>query len=119
MNRGLPRWGRSQKPAAACADFQTPDPGQAGSRNVLRGDGFAGLDMALNKRWTIIEGQSLQFRWEVFNVPNLHRFNVASGLQSGAACACIASMQDPFPFGDYTGLSTSNRVMQFALRYEF
>ncbi len=105
--------------SAAWADFQNPYPGQAGSRNVLRGDGFAGLDMALNKRWTIIEGQSLQFRWEVFNVPNLHRFNVASGLQSGAACACIASMQDQFTFGDYTGLSTSNRVMQFALRYEF
>ncbi len=106
-------------PGAAWADFQNPYPGQAGSRNVLRGDGFAGLDMALNKRWTIIEGQSLQFRWEVFNVPNLHRFNVDSGIQSGAACACIASMQDPFTFGDYTGLSTSNRVMQFALRYEF
>ncbi len=106
-------------PSAAWADFQNPYPGQAGSRNVIRGDGFAGLDMALNKRWTIIEGQSLQFRWEVFNVPNLNRFNVDSGLQSGAACGCIASMQDPFTFGDYTGLSTANRVMQFALRYEF
>ena len=106
-------------PNAAWADFQNPYPGQAGSRNVLRGDGFAGLDMALNKRWHIVEGQSLQFRWEVFNVPNLHRFNVFSGVQSGAACACIASMQDRFTFGDYTGLSTANRVMQFALRYEF
>lgn len=106
-------------PSAAWGDFQNPYPGQAGSRNVIRGDGFAGLDMALNKRWRIFEGQSLQFRWEVFNVPNLHRFNVDSGIQSGAACGCIASMQDPFTFGDYTGLSTANRVMQFALRYEF
>jgi len=106
-------------PVAAWGDFQNPFPGQPGSRNVLRGDGFAGLDMALNKRWTIIERQSLQFRWEVFNVPNLNRFNVDSGLQSGAACACIASMQSPLTFGYYTGLSTANRVMQFALRYEF
>jgi len=106
-------------PSAAWANFQNPYPGQPGSRNVLRGDGYAGLDLALNKRWTIFERQSLQFRWEVFNVPNLHRFNVDSGLQSGAACACIASMQSPFSFGDYTGLSTANRVMQFALRYEF
>ncbi len=75
--------------------------------------------MALNKRWRIVEGQSLQFRWEVFNVPNLHRFNVFSGLQSGEACACIASMQYPLTFGNYTGLLTANRVMQFALRYEF
>jgi hypothetical protein len=102
-------------------DFQHPFPGQSGSRNVVRGDGDAGLDMALNKRWKMpFEGQSLQFRWEVFNVPNLHRFNVASGLQTGAACACIASLQQlPGSFGDYTGLLTQPRVMQFALRYEF
>jgi Carboxypeptidase regulatory-like domain len=108
-------------PTAAFADFQHPFPGQAGSRNVIRGDGYAGLDMALNKRWKLpFEGHTLQFRWEVFNVPNLNRFNVASGLQTGAACACIASLQQAPPaFGDYTGLLTQPRVMQFALRYEF
>ena len=106
---------------AAFADFQHPFPGQSGSRNVVRGDGDAGLDMALSKRWMMpFEGQSLQFRWEVFNLPNLHRFNVASGLQTGSACACIASLQQlPESFGAYTGLLTQPRVMQFALRYEF
>jgi hypothetical protein len=106
--------------AAAFADFQTPLPGQSGSRNVLRGDGYAGLDMALSKRWKMPwESQNLQFRWEVFNVPNLTRFNVQSGLQSGAGCACIAGIQQPQTFGDYTGLLTQPRVMQFDLRYEF
>jgi hypothetical protein len=107
--------------AAAFADFQHPFPGQSGSRNVVRGDGYAGLDMALDKRWKMPwEGHSLEFRWEVFNVPNLHRFNVDSGLQSGSACACIASLQQlPDAFGSYTGLLTQPRVMQFALRYEF
>jgi hypothetical protein len=107
-------------PAAAFADFMHPYPGQAGSRNVIRGDGFAGLDMALNKRWRMPwEGQSVQFRWEVFNVPNLHRFNALSGLGT-QACACIASLQQiPTQFGNYTGLLTQPRVMQFALRYEF
>src|SRR5581483_6788497 len=80
-----------QNSAAAFADFQHPFPGQAGSRNVIRGDGYAGWDLALGKRWRLpMEGHSLQFRWEVFNVPNLHRFNVLSGL-GNAACACIAS----------------------------
>jgi hypothetical protein len=108
-------------PAAAFNDFQHPYPGQSGSRNVIRGDGYAGLDMALDKTWRMpFEGQSLEFRWEVFNVPNLHRFNVDSGLQTGTACACIASLQQAPPsFGAYTGLLTSPRVMQFALRYEF
>jgi hypothetical protein len=107
-------------PVAAFGDFQHPFPGQAGSRNVVRGDGYAGLDMALSKRWKMPwEGQGLQFRWEVFNVPNLHRFNVLSGLGT-SACNCIASLQQaPQSFGNYTGLLTQPRVMQFALRYEF
>ena len=85
-------------------DFAHPFPGQSGSRNLVRGDGYAGLDMALSKRWAMPkEGQSLQFRWEVFNVPNLHRFNVESGLGT-SACTCIASLQQlPSSFGDYTG----------------
>jgi len=106
--------------AAAFADFRHPFPGESGSRNVVRGDGYAGLDMALSKRWKMPwESHSLQFRWEVFNVPNLHRFNVLSGLGT-SACNCIASLQQaPQSFGAYTGLLTQPRVMQFALRYEF
>jgi len=53
---------------------------------------------------------SLPFRWEVFNVPNLHHFDVQSvntNIDSGPA------------FGLYTGLLTNPRTMQFALRYEF
>ncbi len=125
-----PKTGRYKQPngavsvfpnlGAAFADFQNPLPGQSGSRNVLRGDGYAGLDMALSKRWKMPwENNSLQFRWEVFNVPNLHRFNVQSGVQTSAGCACIASIQQPQTFGDYTGLLTQPRVMQFDLRYEF
>jgi hypothetical protein len=101
-------------------NFIHPFPGGSGSRNVIRGDGYAGLDMSLSKTWNMPrEGHNLQFRWEVFNVPNLHRFNVLSGLGT-QACACIASLQQvPQSFGDYTGLLTQPRVMQFALRYEF
>jgi len=103
----------------AFTDFAHPFPGQSGSRNVVRGDGFAGVDMALAKRWKIYESQSLQFRWEVFNVFNQVRFNALSGLGT-QACACIASLQQvPSTFGNYTGLLTQPRVMQFALRYEF
>jgi hypothetical protein len=104
-------------PAAAYNDFIHPFPGGGnGSRNVLRGDGIAGLDMALSKRWRMpIESQSLQLRWEVFNVPNLVRFNVISvgGLNSPSLT------QVPAQFGDYQSLLTQPRVMQFALRYEF
>jgi hypothetical protein len=101
-------------PAAAYADFVTPFPGQSGSRNVLRGPGFVELDMGLSKRWTLpLENQSLQFRWEVFNVPNQVRFNVQSVTNPPSF------QQVPSAFGNFTSLLTSPRVMQFALRYEF
>ena len=91
--------------------FRHGYPGESGGRNQIRGEGFAGLDLGLSKRWKMprFEGQSLQFRWEVFNVLNLNRFDVQSiDLNLGDSS-----------FGNYTGLLTNPRVMQFALRYEF
>jgi hypothetical protein len=104
-------------PAAAQQDFTLPLPGGVGSRNVLRGDGYAGLDMSLAKRWIMPyrDTHSLQFRWEVFNVPNLTRFNA-----QGVGASLLTSLtQSPNNFGAYTSLLTQPRVMQFALRYEF
>jgi len=98
--------------ATGIGAFRHAFPGESGGRNQIRGQGFAGLDMGLSKRWIMPwkESHSLQFRWEVFNVPNLHRFDVQSintNIDSGPA------------FGLYTGLLTNPRTMQFALRYEF
>jgi Carboxypeptidase regulatory-like domain len=112
-------------PAAALNDFVHPFPGQSGSRNVLRGNGFASLDMNLSKSWKMpFEGHRLQFRWEVYNVPNLKRFNTlpsgATGLTNGIGDSGVPTLtQVPSAFGDYAGLLTQPRVMQFALRYEF
>jgi hypothetical protein len=104
-------------PATAQNNFTLPLPGQVGSRNILRGDGFAGLDMSLVKNWKMpyAETHILQFRWEVFNVPNLTRFNA-----QGVGSSLLTSLtQSPNNFGAYTSLLTQPRVMQFALRYEF
>jgi hypothetical protein len=104
-------------PAAAQADFTLPLPGGVGSRNVLRGDGFASWDMSLGKSWKLPkENHSLQFRWEVFNVPNLTRFNAQS---VGSSSLLTSLTQSPGSFGEYTSLLTQPRVMQFDLRYEF
>ncbi len=103
-------------PAAAQAVFTPPLPGQVGSRNVLRGDGFASWDMSLGKRWKMPwENHSLQFRWEVFNVPNLTRYNA-----QGVGASLLTSLtQSQSTFGAYTSLLSQPRVMQFDLRYEF
>ena len=92
--------------------FQPDLPGQVGNRNNLRGDGFAGLDLGLSKRWSMPwkESHTLQFRWDVFNALNLTRFDVQS---------LNLSITNSSSFGNYTGLLTNPRVMQFALRYEF
>ena len=105
-------------PAAAQQDFTLPLPGGVGSRNVLRGNGYAEWDMSLYKNWKMPyrETHSVQFRWDVFNVPNLTRFNA----QSVGSSALLTSLaQQSTNFGAYTSLLTQPRVMQFALRYEF
>jgi hypothetical protein len=105
-------FGNAAAAAAAIGNFQPDFPGQVGSRNGLRGDGFAGLDLGLSKRWKMpySETHSLQFRWEVFNALNLTRFDVQS---------LNLSLTNSSNFGNYTGLLTNPRVMQFGLRYEF
>jgi hypothetical protein len=97
---------------AAINSFTNPFPGDSGARNQVRGDGFFNVDMGLSKRFHMpwSEKQSLQLRWEVFNVTNTNRFDV----QSIAPELDISST-----FGNYTGLLTNPRVMQFAFRYEF
>ena len=101
-------------PVAARNGFDYTYPGQSGTRNALRGQGFASWDMSLTKRWKLPwEGHTLQFRGEVFNVANLKRFNTQS------LATPYTLQQLPSSFGDYTSLLTQPRVMQFALRYEF
>jgi hypothetical protein len=99
--------------AATALNAFAPDlPGDVGNRNSLRGDGFAGLDLGLSKRWKMpfAETHSVQFRWEVFNALNLTRFDVQT---------LNLSITNSSTFGNYNGLLTNPRVMQFALRYEF
>lgn len=78
-------------PKAALAAFRNGMPRESGTRNSFRGDGYAGLDMGLNK-------------WEVFNVPNLRRFDVRSHRPE---------IDQSASFGNCTNLLASPRVMQF------
>jgi len=105
-------FGNSAAVTQALAGFQPDLPGQVGNRNNLRGNGFAGLDLGLSKRWKMPwkESHNLQFRWDVFNALNLTRFDVNSA---------NLSLTNTSNFGNYTGLLTNPRVMQFQLRYEF
>ena len=105
-------FGNATAASQALASFTNDQPSQVGNRNLMRGDGFAGLDLGLSKRWNMPwkEAHTLEFRWDVFNALNLTRFDVQS---------LNLSITNGSSFGNYTGLLTNPRVMQFGLRYEF
>ena len=87
-------------------------PGEAGSRNNFRGQGYFGIDTGLAKSWRIHEDMSLKFAWEVFNVTNSVRFdtNTNTSLDNGS---------DDGSFGLYRRTLTVPRVQQFSLRFNF
>jgi len=67
------------------------------------------LDAGLSRNFPIREAQRVQFKWEVFNVPNHANF-----------AAPQATLASPSTFGKVLGPSvTGPRLMQFALKYEF
>ncbi len=96
--------------------LRNPLPGEAGSRNVFRGDGYFGVDGGLAKTWAVGrlrgEPQLLRFSWEVFNVTNSVRFDV-NPLNS------LQNQTTSGQFGVYGATLTQPRVQQFVLRYWF
>jgi len=91
------------------AAFAIPAAGTYGTqlRNSLRGPGFWTWDMGLRKNIATFEKQSLQFRFEVFDILNHPNWN--------------NPVTDPTngSFGKVTGKSNDDRQMQLALKYIF
>ena len=103
---------------AAANSFGYAFPGGTGARNQLRGPGYFGIDLGLSKSWKMpwSEKQSLQFRWEVFNITNSVRFDVQS---ASASTGGTLQNGNSGTFGNFSGTLTNPRIMQIALRYEF
>ena len=92
--------------------LRNPLPGEAGTRNAFRGDGYFGIDSGLTKSWNVFREQQLKFAWEVFNVTNSVRFDVnpLTSLQNQTSSGS---------FGVYGAVLTQPRVQQLSLRYSF
>jgi hypothetical protein len=90
------------------AAFTAPAPGTFGvqPRNSLRNPGFWNVDGALRKNFPTFEAQLLQFRFEVFDIPNHPNWGGANSNPTSGS------------FGLVTGKS-GNRVIQLALKYIF
>jgi hypothetical protein len=102
-----------QLPPATLTPTRFPYPGEAGSRNNFRGQGFFGIDTGLTKSWPIHESMSLKFAWEVFNATNSVRFNTNTNTSLDVGSDNGAS------FGLYSDTLTVSRVQQFSLRFSF
>jgi hypothetical protein len=101
---------RFKDPAAVMSSFRVDYPGESGTRNPLRGDGYFGLDASAAKVFPINERVNLRLRLDAFNVTNSVRFDAQT----------IGNRLDrASKFGLYTQTMTQPRIMQVALRVEF
>ena len=80
--------------------------GNSGLR-ILYPDIVRTIDFSMFKNFQVTEGSRLQFRWEVFNLPNTPSF------------AAPNAVIDSPTVGRVTGTSTDPRQMQIALKYTF
>jgi hypothetical protein len=99
-----------KNPATAITSYRQDFAGEVGGRNTLRGPGYLGVDMGLDKTFKITESQKVRFSWEVFNVLNNVRFD---------ALTANTGVDQSSSFGIFTKTLTVPRKMQFALRYSF
>jgi hypothetical protein len=97
-------------PAATLAAFDFTLPGDSGTRNPLRGDGYFEEDAGLGKTFILSDRFKLKAGIEVFNVTNSVRFDAHS---------VSASIDNPSSFGNATATLTNPRLAQFYGRFEF
>ena len=97
-------------PADALTRFRQDLPGEIGERTSLRGPGYFGADVGLQKTFKIGEGRAIKFAWETFNLFNTVRFD---------ALSVSSSIDNSLSFGTYSSTLTLPRRMQFGLRFDF
>ena len=97
-------------PEQARAATAYPRHGQPGNRNVLRSTPFWSADTLVTKKFNLpwSETQTLQIRWEAYNVFNHHVYSIPSSIDIGSTT-----------FGQVTGSASTARVMQFGIRWDF
>ena len=70
------------------------------------GPGYASVDFALAKSWSLPGTSQLEFRWEVFNVINHVNYNPPVTSLNSGTFGQIQTAGDP-------------RIMQFAVKFNF
>ncbi len=92
--------------------MRLPYPGEAGGRNIFRGDGFFEVDASVSKSWILYRESRLSASWEAFNFTNSVRFDTNPNTSLGNQLTSGS-------LGKYSAVLNRPRVQQFSLRVDF
>ena len=103
--------------------FCNPQPGMVGNlpRNAFNGPAFFNWDLGIVKVSPITESKKLEFRVEMFNVPNHPTFAVGDSaflVANPGASPSDMYINDP-NFGIATSTNSTPRIIQMGLRFLF
>jgi hypothetical protein len=98
-----------------CFELQAVNTRGNAGRNILIGPGLISVDLAIVKSFSMGGSRSLQFRGEVFNLPNRANFSVPSGQVAFTNAAGAAAAN----WGRITSTTTTSRQIQLGLKYLF
>jgi hypothetical protein len=90
--------------------------GNAG-RNSLRADGAVVVNVSLARKFTILEKQSIEFRAEAYNLPNIANFGAPGNNLSSSTFGKVTSTL--VSGGATSGQTGDPRILQVALKYAF
>ncbi len=103
---------------SATGPMRIPYPGEAGGRNIFRGDGFFEVDASVSKSWSLYRESRLRASWEAFNATNSVRYNTNPNSYNGSALGLDTQLTSG-ALGDYSAVLNRPRVQQFSLRIDF
>ena len=117
-------FGDASAAASALAAFRNVQPGETGSRNVLRGPSYWNVDLGLAKNFRLPwEGQRIQLRMDAFNAFNRNVFANPTltlfGFTGPTGQPTCTSSSTSCNFGQITTSASSPREVQFAIRWDF
>ena len=102
-------------PQKALEAFRNLYPGEAGIRNLLRGDGYFTIDLSIGKGFKLPSTQRLEFRWDVFNLTNTPKFDTGDVTMFPDSAASFGRYDSSLAACD----GAAGRCMQLNLRYTF
>ena len=101
--------------------FVLPPANQRGNlgRNTLIGPGIFGFDASVEKIFPIGETRRVEFRTEMFNVPNRPNFAVPAGITAFTGVSTSGAPNIAANWGVITSTVTTSRQVQLALKFVF